>query len=934
MRISADPAQPNLFEVERAATPLRLHRRVWWITAGYAAFAVLWIYFSDRALQVLISDPQLLLEVSTYKGVLFVGVTTLLLFLLIRRTFRTIDRSFRAMRNQAAEIRRLNRLYAALSQVNQAIVTTTAQDELFAKTCRVLVEYGGFRLAWIGLHEADTQRLLPVAEFGDQDGHLHSFAIYGDERTGGHGPAGRAFREAQPVVANDFLNDPAAAPWQGEAARRGIRAVASFPIRCDNTVIGVLTVYAHDIGFFQEAEIALLNEAATDVSFALDNFVRNEQRRQAETLADQERLFSERMIESLPGIAYFYDRDGGFLRWNHNFEIVSGYGPEEIARMHPREFFPVQEQPLVEARIGDVFRHGEASVEADFRSKDGHTTPYSLTGRRVTYQGQPCLVGMGIDISARREAEMRLAASERKYRELVENANSIILRWNAAGQITLLNDYGLRFFGYSAEEIVGRHVLGTIVPDTESSGRDLQSMMEAICASPEAFEHNVNENVRRDGRRAWISWTNRIVWDDDGQVSEILSIGTDITSQVVANEALRRSEEQFRLIMENLADLVAVIDLDGRRIYNSPSYQGILGSVDHLHGSSSFDQVHPDDKARVQQAFQSTVETGIGHRLEYRLIDQHGQPRYIESQGSVIRDSRGAVNQVVVVSRDVTERREAEQAIRELNASLELRVAERTAELERALIRAEAADRLKSAFLATMSHELRTPLNSIIGFTGILVQELAGPLNPEQAKQLGMVQGSARHLLELINDVLDISKIEAGQLEVRAEAFDLAASIERVTASIAPLVEKKNLALVSNVPANLPEMVSDRRRVEQILINLLNNAVKFTDDGQVTLTVECITDHPDGTGGAPRPSLRLCIEDTGIGIKEEDLAVLFQPFRQIDTGLSRQHEGTGLGLAICRRLVTLLGGSIKAESTWQQGSRFTVVLPLQAEPTP
>ena len=236
--------------------------------------------------------------------------------------------------------------------------------------------------------------------------------------------------------------------------------------------------------------------------------------------------------------------------------------------------------------------------------------------------------------------------------------------------------------------------------------------------------------------------------------------------------------------------------------------------------------------------------------------------------------------------------------------------------LKRALMRAEEADRLKSAFLATMSHELRTPLNSIIGFTGILLQQLAGPLNKEQVKQLGMVQNSSRHLLALINDVLDISKIEAGQMGVTVTRFDLRALMAKVSENIRPQAERKGLSLVVRLASEIGAWESDPRRVEQILLNLLNNAVKFTDRGTVTLTAEVVSEE-----------LVVRVADTGIGIKSEDLRQLFQPFRQVDTGLTRQHEGTGLGLAICRRLAGLLGGVINAASDWGKGSVFTFTLP-------
>jgi len=243
--------------------------------------------------------------------------------------------------------------------------------------------------------------------------------------------------------------------------------------------------------------------------------------------------------------------------------------------------------------------------------------------------------------------------------------------------------------------------------------------------------------------------------------------------------------------------------------------------------------------------------------------------------------------------------------------------------------RAEAADHLKSAFLATMSHELRTPLNSIIGFTGIILQGLAGPLNSEQSKQLEMVRSSSRHLLALINDVLDISKIEAGQLEVACERFDLRASINKVVGIVAPLAEKKGLGLRADIAPEVDEAVGDQRRVEQILLNMLNNAIKFTDLGEVALKVELVPDFKSPGGTSGQPAVRLCVSDTGRGIKLQDLGNLFQPFRQIESGLSRNYEGTGLGLAICRRLADLMGGDISAESTWTKGSTFSVTLPLK-----
>jgi len=257
------------------------------------------------------------------------------------------------------------------------------------------------------------------------------------------------------------------------------------------------------------------------------------------------------------------------------------------------------------------------------------------------------------------------------------------------------------------------------------------------------------------------------------------------------------------------------------------------------------------------------------------------------------------------------------QELQESNRQMEARVIERTAELAAAMEQAQEADRIKSAFLATMSHELRTPLNSIIGFTGILLQELPGELNEEQHKQLSMVQKSARHLLSLINDVLDISKIEAGQLDIAVQPFSLRSSLEKVANLVAPLAEKKGLELRVDIAGDIGNIVSDQRRLEQIVLNLLSNAVKFTEEGMI---------HLDCRMEDARVAIR--VQDTGIGMEQQDLEKVFEPFSQIDTGLTRKYEGTGLGLSICKRLVELMGGDISVTSTPGQGSMFMLLLPL------
>lgn len=385
--------------------------------------------------------------------------------------------------------------------------------------------------------------------------------------------------------------------------------------------------------------------------------------------------------------------------------------------------------------------------------------------------------------------------------------------------------------------------------------------------------------------------------------------------------ALQESEQRFRAIFNSTFQFTGLMTPDGTLTEANQTALDFAGTtLDEVVGRPFWEtRWWRDNAARVRRLQDAVARAAAGEFIRYEVeLQGRATTANIDFSLKPVRDRTGRVILLIPEGRDITERKQADEALREAHANLERRVIERTSELASARDRAESADRVKSAFLATMSHELRTPLNCIIGFSRLLLLGRTGPLNEEQARQIGLVGDSGERLLALINDVLDISKIEAGQIDIAEAAFDLPESIHKVVQTVTPLAERKGLPLITRIAPDVNGITSDRRRVEQVLLNLLSNAIKFTEEGQVTLTGESLP-------GA----LRISITDTGIGICRADLDKLFHPFRQLDNGLTRQHEGTGLGLVICKRLVERLGGTISVESEWGRGSTFQFTLPTQ-----
>ena len=488
----------------------------------------------------------------------------------------------------------------------------------------------------------------------------------------------------------------------------------------------------------------------------------------------------------------------------------------------------------------------------------------------------------------------------------------------------------LAMTGYTEQQVLGRSCRFLQGPDTNPNS--VHELRTRLRAGEEC--HVTLLNYRRDGTPFWNELTLAPVLDAAGQLTHFVGIQRDLTNQLAARrvveDALRVAEARYRMLIENipLAVSTAALDDPATKPYISPQITALFGySVEDCLSQPDLWRrlIHPDDLARVIAA---GAATGASHNflVELRQFHRDGHMLWVQYDQHII-VSEGRRYLIATIS-DITARRTAELALHEsnerlerLNQSLEQRVAERTVELHQANLELAHAGRLKDEFLTMMSHELRTPLTSILGRSELLLDDPDDPLTAQQQHGVARIEEAGRHLLALITDILDLSKIEAGKLLLYPEPVPVAALCAACLALVAEQAARKQIRLQTRVDVQTAIITADVRRLKQIVVNLLANAVKFTPQGgSVGIEVH---------GDAAARTVQLEVWDTGIGISRDDQLRLFQPFVQIDSSLTRHYAGTGLGLALVARLAALHGGQVMLSSTPGVGSRFTVTLPWE-----
>jgi len=420
-----------------------------------------------------------------------------------------------------------------------------------------------------------------------------------------------------------------------------------------------------------------------------------------------------------------------------------------------------------------------------------------------------------------------------------------------------------------------------------------------------------------------IEVTIKVIRDEDGQPIGVVQSIRDVSHLRDTEKALRKSQALLNEAQKigrmgnwewNITSNEIKWSDETYRIFGFEP-NAVVATFERFIG-----MIHSDDTDRVEEALKKALENKSVYQVEHRIILGSGEERVISERGQVSCNSEGAPIRMVGVCQDISEYHQAKKELELHKNNLEELVERRTVDLAKARDDAQQASRAKSAFLANMSHELRTPLNAIIGYSEIMLEDVKDIDEESLTKDLKKVLQSGKYLLTLISDILDLSKIEADKLELQSEKIDLKSLVESVVSTIDPTIRKNNNKFVADIPDDIGYMYGDLIRIRQSLLNLLSNAGKFTQNGVIELSIKSVNEHSSEW-------IQFSVSDTGIGISNEQIKNLFQPFSQGQASTTTNYGGTGLGLAITQRLCHMMGGNVSVSSIPNEGSKFIMCIP-------
>ncbi|MBD2165150.1 PAS domain S-box protein [Calothrix membranacea FACHB-236] len=602
---------------------------------------------------------------------------------------------------------------------------------------------------------------------------------------------------------------------------------------------------------------------------------------------------------------------------NHKTDLIGIAG-------HTLQHKPFSEDELAAIAV-EMESKGFWSRELEYINHQGNSFWGNIASKPITVAGRRLNLVRITDISDRKQTEEILATYTRELADLYNHAPCGYHSLDVDGRFVNVNDTELQWLGYTYEEIIGQHFLDYI---TEASRPTF------LANYPQFKERGWVKDLEfdmicKDGTILPVLLNATAVQSEDGTFISSRSSIFDIRDRKQAERELQESRTMLRLVLDTIPQRVFWKDCDSRYIGCNPSFASdyqltpneIIGKTDLELPWAEWAHLYRADDAFVI----NTKTAKLGY--EEPTVNLNGEQIWLRTSKVPLTNSTGEVIGVLASYEDITERKQAEEQLQHTNHQL----AHANVELAR-------ATRLKDEFLANMSHELRTPLNAILGMSEGLQEGVFGEVNERQIKAISTIERSGKHLLELINDILDLSKIESGKLELQLSDVPVRTLCDASISFIKQMALKKNIALSTRIAENLGNIYIDDRRLRQVLINLLSNAIKFTPEGgSVRLEVSLEAAGEQGSTGSevavvnspPSPQICFSVIDTGIGINTEDISKLFQPFMQLDSSLNRLYNGTGLGLALVQRIATLHGGTVSVSSKVGEGSCFIVRIPYQ-----
>ena len=683
----------------------------------------------------------------------------------------------------------------------------------------------------------------------------------------------------------------------------GIRSSIILPLLSAGQVVGMIDLHS-DISFTTR-HLERLRGIAAQIAAAI-------LRRQAEIALRESEEKYRGLMESLENVVAAVDQEGRFLYMNQVAAGQLGQPAKDLVGKTMEDLFPKAVADRQLEYIQKAIREDRALVMENPSSIAGKPHWYKTTIQPVhDLSGKVLYVlinSTDIDELKRIQQELQevnqsleAKVTERtaQVQDLYDNAPVGYHSLDASGNFVAINQTELNWLGCTREELLGKPLTMVITPQSREIVRE---QFPQVKASGTLKDLEL-EFVRKDGSTFPVLANATAIYDADGNFLASRTTLTDITRRKRVEYALRASEEQNRLLFEESPGPVMLLNAEGVVVRANLAYQKLTGlALEQLVGSAACG-VHllpAGGRDRLRDLPSQAASAGSAFvSVEYTIQDANG--REIDVASRIFPITLQGSEHFLITTTDISAYKKTEELLRQANV-----------ELQRAMA-------MKNEFMANMSHELRTPLTGILAATETLLLQVGGPLNERQEKYLHNIEASGRRLLSLINNILDLSRIEAGKIDLQSENLSAGDVCQASLGLVKQTALKKNIELVYRCEPAILSFVADARRLKQILVNLLSNAVKFTpSNGQVSLTVKA----------DPQQALiRFEVADTGIGIAAQDLDRLFTPFTQMDSGLSRQYEGAGLGLALVKRLTEMLGGQVSVTSEVGKGSRFTVTIP-------